>query len=100
MTIQIETETEVPFEFEYQNLAHTVIAYTIDREQFPYEAEISLLLTDDPGICEINRIQREINQPTDVLSFPLLSTPHACPLSKEKEIMRLVHTDKRQTYDL
>ena len=40
---------------------------------FPYEAEVNLTLTDNEGIHEINRMYRQIDAPTDVLSFPMLS---------------------------
>lgn len=39
----------------------------------PQPAEISVLLTDDEGIRELNRRFRGIDAPTDVLSFPLWS---------------------------
>ena len=35
------------------------------------DCTVSVLLTDDAGIREINREQRGIDAPTDVLSFPL-----------------------------
>ncbi len=34
------------------------------------KAELSVVLTDDAGIKELNRKFRRINKPTDVLSFP------------------------------
>ncbi len=37
----------------------------------PYEAEVSLLLTDDETIHQINKEQRDIDRATDVLSFPM-----------------------------
>ena len=39
---------------------------------FPFEAEISLTLTDNEGIWKVNKEFREIDRPTDVLSFPML----------------------------
>ena len=38
----------------------------------PYEAEINLLLTTNDEIREMNRMFRQIDKPTDVLSFPML----------------------------
>ena len=34
---------------------------------------VDVLLTDDEGIREINREQREVDSVTDVLSFPMLN---------------------------
>ena len=42
--------------------------------------EINVLVTDDAGIRDINRIQRQIDKPTDVLSFPMFEfTPGEFP---------------------
>jgi probable rRNA maturation factor len=38
---------------------------------------VSLLLTDDAGMRELNRAWREIDRPTNVLSFPGSGTPGA-----------------------
>ncbi len=73
MSLQIEEETEVVFDFAYKELAERVVAFTIDHEKFPFEAEVNLTLTDNEGIHEINKEYREIDRPTDVLSFPLIS---------------------------
>ena len=34
--------------------------------------EVSVLITDDEGIHQINKETRDIDSPTDVLSFPIL----------------------------
>ena len=41
-------------------------------EGFPYETEVSLTLTGNEQIHEINLQTRQIDRPTDVLSFPML----------------------------
>ncbi|MGN0484094.1 MAG: rRNA maturation RNase YbeY [Lachnospiraceae bacterium] len=72
MTVQFEEETACGFPFSYQEVAQQVIEMAIEKEGFPYEAEISLTMTDEDGIHEINRQFRQIDRPTDVLSFPML----------------------------
>ena len=39
------------------------------------DVELSILLTDDPGIRTLNRIWRRKDRPTDVLSFPAGEPP-------------------------
>lgn len=73
MSLNIEKETEVSFSFDYEALAEEVIQFALEHEEFPYESEINLTLTDNEGIHEINKMYREIDRPTDVLSFPMLS---------------------------
>ncbi len=73
MTFYFEKETECAFAFDEEKLAEEVIAFVIGHENFPYEAEVNLTLTDDAGIQKINRAYRQVDAPTDVLSFPLLS---------------------------
>lgn len=77
MSLLIEKEVEVSFDFDYEALAQEVIQFTIEHEDFPYESEVNLTLTDNEGIHVINREYREIDRPTDVLSFPMLSYKNA-----------------------
>ena len=73
MSFFLEEEVEVDFTFDYEQIAEKVVNYCIEREKFPYEAEVNLTLTDNEGIHIINKEYREIDRPTDVLSFPMLS---------------------------
>lgn len=72
MSFYLEEECEVDFSFDYEKLAQKVIDYCLEREEFPYEAEVNLTLTDNDGIHQINESYRQIDRPTDVLSFPML----------------------------
>lgn len=82
MSLNIEKEVEVVFDFDYEKLAEEVISYALEYEKFPYEAEVNLTLTDNAGIHEVNRMYREIDAPTDVLSFPMLSYTKAGDFSE------------------
>lgn len=73
MSFYLEEECGIPFTFDYRELAESVVSFCLTHENFPYEAEVNLTLTDNEGIHELNREYREIDRPTDVLSFPMLS---------------------------
>lgn len=45
-------------------------AAVLELEGITAHAELSVLLTDDEGIRTINKAFRDIDKPTDVLSFP------------------------------
>jgi probable rRNA maturation factor len=53
------------------DLLERVITAALEGESMELSCEINVLLTDDKGIWEINRDQRQIDAPTDVLSFPM-----------------------------
>lgn len=72
MTVNIVCEIQPSYTFHYKKLAEKVIATALDLEEFPYEAEVSLTLVDNEIIHEINRETRQIDAPTDVLSFPMV----------------------------
>lgn len=73
MSFILEEEVKVPFKFDYASLAEKVVNACLDYAGFPYEAEVNLTLTDNEGIHTINKEFRQIDRPTDVLSFPMLS---------------------------
>ncbi len=85
MSLNIEKEVDVSFPFDYETLAEEVVSFAIEKEDFPYEAEVNLTLTDNEGIHEINRMYRQIDAPTDVLSFPMLSYEKAGDFSHLEE---------------
>lgn len=72
MTLQLEDEQALKLPFDYEALAKQVIDQVLDMEECPYESEVSLILTDNTRIQQLNREFRELDKPTDVLSFPLV----------------------------
>ena len=53
------------------NIISKCIEATLDAEGIRIPCEISVLVTNDNGIHAINKASRNIDRPTDVLSFPM-----------------------------
>ena len=75
MNLLIEKETDDSFEFDYEEAAKSIIEQALDYLKCPYEVQLNLTLTDNEGIHAINKEYRQIDRPTDVLSFPLVDYP-------------------------
>ena len=76
MSLFIETEGKTEFDFDIREVAELVVDAVLEHEKCPYEAEISLLLTHNDEIHEMNLEHRGIDRATDVLSFPMLDFDH------------------------
>ena len=59
------------FDEETEALILRVLEKGAELQQVPEEAEISVLICDAPVIHELNRTYRNVDAPTDVLSFAL-----------------------------
>ena len=68
----IENETDYKFGFDYEALIEKGIDTALELEACPYEAEVSVTITDNASMQEINKSERGIDSATDVLSFPFL----------------------------
>ncbi|MEG1858278.1 MAG: rRNA maturation RNase YbeY [Pseudoflavonifractor sp.] len=70
----------------WADLLKTTIAAALEAEGVKLACEVDVLLTDDEGIWEINREQRSVDRPTDVLSFPMFEfTPGVPPEADRAE---------------
>ena len=67
--ILLDSEADVPEGVE--ELLRQVIAAALEAEGVHLPCEISVLLTGDEGIRQVNRDMRGVDRPTDVLSFPM-----------------------------
>lgn len=57
--------------FVISNNIRKCIHETLNAEGIDVRCEINVLVTDDAGIRIINRESRDLDKPTDVLSFPM-----------------------------
>ncbi len=71
MTINIDFEENIEPLY-YREVAEAVVQKVLDNEGFPYEAEVSILLTDNDEIHRLNKEYRNKDRETDVLSFPMV----------------------------
>lgn len=86
MTSYVENETGVEFPFDIEKLLITLMDVVLEKEGCPYEAQVNLLLTDNEGIRQYNNEYRQIDKPTDVLSFPMIAFEREADFSvAEKE---------------
>lgn len=74
MTIAIEHEAKETLELEgsEEEIIRDVVFAALAYENCPYEAEVNVVVTDNEEIRALNRQYREMDVPTDVLSFPML----------------------------
>ncbi len=70
LTINIRYENIEQLDESWKLLFEKVISACLDYEKCPYEVDISILITNDSLIQEINEEFRGIDKATDVLSFP------------------------------
>ena len=73
MTLNLEYEAEIKLQLDYETIISKVVDKALDLENCPYEIELNVILTDNKEIREINREYRDIDAPTDVLSFPMIT---------------------------
>lgn len=72
MGILFEKEVDEEIAFDYEELLSKVIEAAVASEKCPYACEVNLTLTDNDGIRRLNQEFRELDVPTDVLSFPMV----------------------------
>ncbi|MGI6070636.1 MAG: rRNA maturation RNase YbeY [Blautia sp.] len=72
MTVDLENEASEELGIDCGSLACEVARQVLMMEACPYEAQVNVVLTSEEEIQKVNLEFREINAPTDVLSFPMI----------------------------
>ena len=67
----IHIESEIPFP---QGLLERAANTALEHESRPLDSELSIILTDDTRLHELNLNYLGVDAPTDVLSFPASET--------------------------
>lgn len=93
MTLFFEEEGELKLDLPCKELAEKVINAALDYVNCPYEAEVNLLLTMNDEIQEMNQNFRNIDRPTDVLSFPMIDYEEAGNFDFLEDVMDAFHPE-------
>ncbi|MBO5897424.1 MAG: rRNA maturation RNase YbeY [Clostridia bacterium] len=78
LTVYFENQTEEKITYKLKILIRRAIEKTLTCEQYGNDLQLSVTLTNDAGIQELNARFRGIDAPTDVLSFPLFDYEGDC----------------------
>ncbi len=85
MTINIDYDAARKLDLPYEEIVRQVVTDALEYEECPYEAEINVVLTDDEEIHRLNLEYRQIDRPTDVLSFPMVEYERPSDFSRVEE---------------
>lgn len=72
MTLYFEEEGTQKLPLNCEEAARLAVETALDVLGCPYEAQINLLLTTNEQIHQMNLEFRNVDRPTDVLSFPMI----------------------------
>ncbi len=71
--IYFENDQElIPLTYKIKMLTRAAVVATLEHEQYHNPCEVSVTYTDNAGIHALNLQYRDVDKPTDVLSFPLM----------------------------
>lgn len=93
MTLIFEEEGTLQLDLDTQALAKEIIEAAADYENCPYELEVNLLLTMNDEIQQMNQEFRQIDRPTDVLSFPMIDYEEAGQFNFLEEDLSCFHPE-------
>lgn len=88
LNIYFSTEGSVAaISYEMASAIRSAIAVTLMHEEFPLKTEVSVVLCDNEYIRFLNAEYRNIDKPTDVLSFPMIEADEGLPNEYETVLL-------------
>ena len=81
MTIYLEDEGNIAFDFSIKNQLDKLVAFVASQLDCPFEVEVSVTLVDKEEIHRLNKEYRQVDRPTDVLSFPMMEYDYPADFS-------------------
>ncbi len=75
MTFCVDDETGALSENGFSETFEKVVRCVLEQQGCPYEAEVSLTVTNQDEIRSLNAEFRNVDSVTDVLSFPMIDFP-------------------------
>ncbi len=86
MTVLIENKQNiVAVDQEMRDIAEKVVDTAFDKEGFPYGHEVGITLVDNETIAALNKEYRDVDAPTDVLSFAMMEGEEVVDLNEDGE---------------
>ena len=82
MRTTVNFDTDLRLNIPAEKVICQVVDMAAQLESFPVAFQVNVTLTDNDGIWQINREYRNVDRPTDVLSFPMLQYPAAGDFSQ------------------
>lgn len=84
--VTVESDVDELLDDELAKMLEETVNTALTLEGVEVPCEVNILLTDDEGIREVNRQMRGIDNPTDVLSFPMFDLkPGEHPTEEDKD---------------
>lgn len=71
MTIYFDIEDDIEISERFKEVVTDTISGSLEFMKCPYDTEINVTFTNNEGIQVLNKEYRDIDKPTDVLSFPM-----------------------------
>ena len=73
--------------YELKSTVREAVKATLAFEGFMPSVTLSVTFTDNEGIRQLNRTHRNIDKPTDVLSFPIYEREEIADISPNEQVM-------------